>query len=104
MSRMMAMVVALTLVASAIPTGAISPACHGCCAQPRLAESDRPAPPCCRVSSDTPPQVARTTGAGAAAIPAAATSRLAVTILPASLISPDAAIRVSRPPPRVLRI
>ena len=59
MPRLLAALVMVTLITSAVPTVAIGPFCHSCCDEPRYESGDGVVPPCCRLSPDAPRPVAR---------------------------------------------
>ena len=91
MTRLLAALVMVALVASAVPAVALGPICHRCCDQPRYDSSEGPVPPCCRLSPDAPRPVARTAEGRDSGTPTVSTA------LPAPVTLTAAADRHIRP-------
>jgi len=100
----MAILIIVALLVSGIPTGSTSMPCASCCDGARVVPDDADGPPCCKLTPDTPQQVARPAPASAAVIVVAATDRGIAVAGPSLRIKPFASAVPFHPPPTILRI
>jgi len=101
----MAVLLILALLASGIPAARISVPCPRCCDGPHAAATLPDAPPCCRLSPETLPIVARSAPAGAiAARPPAADHFITLAWPPSRMLLTSRVMSPLHPAPLILRI